>query len=91
LEKQIIRRKIKERRLGAWRNDKADDNNTPSLLNFVSEVLFAGLDFMFNLRSMGSNVWLDSKTLQLAPYYYINGVGGWNYTEYDGVIVITLP
>jgi hypothetical protein len=37
------------------------------------------------------NVWLDSKTLQLAPYYYINGVGGWNYTEYDGVIVITLP
>jgi hypothetical protein len=29
--------------------------------------------------------------LQLAPYYYINGVGGWNYTEYDGVIVITLP
>jgi hypothetical protein len=27
----------------------------------------------------------------LAPYYYINGLGGWNYTEYDGVVVITLP
>ena len=34
---------------------------------------------------------IDAKTYQLAPYYYINGVGGWNYTEYDGVIVITLP
>ena len=34
---------------------------------------------------------VDSKTYQLAPYYYINGLGGWNYTEYDGVVVITLP
>lgn len=34
---------------------------------------------------------LDAKTYQLAPYYYINGVGGWNNTEADGVIVITLP
>ena len=34
---------------------------------------------------------LDAKTYQLAPYYYINGLGGWNNTEYDGVIVITLP
>lgn len=34
---------------------------------------------------------LDAKTYQLAPYYYINGLGGWNYTEYNGVIVITLP
>lgn len=34
---------------------------------------------------------VDNKTYQLAPYYYINGVGGWNNTEYDGVIVITLP
>ena len=34
---------------------------------------------------------IDAKTYQLAPYYYINGLGGWNYTEYDGVIVITLP
>lgn len=31
------------------------------------------------------------KTIQLAPYYYIDGVGGWNYTQYDGVILITLP
>ena len=34
---------------------------------------------------------LDGKTYQLAPYYYIDGVGGWNYTEADGVVVITLP
>ena len=34
---------------------------------------------------------LDDKTYQLAPYYYINGLGGWNNTEYDGVVVITLP
>ena len=34
---------------------------------------------------------VDAKTFQLAPYYYISGLGGWNYTEYDGVIVITLP
>ena len=34
---------------------------------------------------------LDAKTYQLAPYYYINGLGGWNYTEYDGVILIALP
>jgi hypothetical protein len=34
---------------------------------------------------------VDSKTYQLAPYYYISGLGGWNYTEYDGVVVITLP
>ncbi len=34
---------------------------------------------------------VDSKTIQLAPYYYINGVGGWNYTQRDGVVIITLP
>jgi hypothetical protein len=34
---------------------------------------------------------VDNKTYQLAPYYYINGVGGWDKTEADGVIVITLP
>ena len=34
---------------------------------------------------------LDSKTIQLAPYYFIDGLGGWNYTQYDGVVIITLP
>ena len=37
------------------------------------------------------NKWLDEKTLQFAPYYYIDGLGGWNYTQYDEVIVITIP
>ena len=35
---------------------------------------------------------IDAKTYQLAPYYYVNSLGGgWNNTEYDGIIVITLP
>lgn len=41
--------------------------------------------------SISNNRWVDSNTVQLAPYYYIDGVGGWNCTEYDGIIVITLP
>lgn len=34
---------------------------------------------------------IDAKTIQLAPYYYINGLGGWNNTQKNGVILITLP
>jgi len=34
---------------------------------------------------------IGDKEYQLAPYYYVDGVGGWNQTEVDGVIVITLP
>lgn len=34
---------------------------------------------------------LDAKTIQLAPYYYIDGVGGWNYTQKDGIVIIQLP
>ena len=34
---------------------------------------------------------LDEKTIQLAPYYYIDGVGGWNYSQKDGVVYIVLP
>jgi hypothetical protein len=37
------------------------------------------------------NKFLDAKTIQLAPYYYIDGLGGWNYTQKNGVITITLP
>jgi uncharacterized protein (DUF2147 family) len=29
--------------------------------------------------------------IQFAPYYYINGVGGWNYTQQDGVISLVFP
>lgn len=29
--------------------------------------------------------------IQLAPYYYMDGVGGWNQTAADGVVVITFP
>ena len=27
----------------------------------------------------------------LAPYYYMEGVGGWNYTTYTGVVTIVFP
>ena len=29
--------------------------------------------------------------VQLAPFYYMDGVGGWEYANQDGVIVITFP
>lgn len=29
--------------------------------------------------------------VQLAPYYYMEGVGGWNQTKKDGVVMITFP
>lgn len=35
---------------------------------------------------------LDEKTIQLAPYYFIDSLGGgWNYTQKDGVVYIVLP
>lgn len=38
------------------------------------------------------SMWLDSKTLQLAPYYYVPALGGgWNNTQNNGVIIVTLP
>ncbi len=39
-----------------------------------------------------SNKWLDDKTFQIAPFYYIPAVGGgWNYSQTNGVIMIALP
>ncbi len=29
--------------------------------------------------------------VHLAPFYYMNGVGGWNYTQNDGIITIIFP
>lgn len=37
------------------------------------------------------NKWLDDKTVQLAPFYYIEDLGGWNNTAVNGVVIITLP
>lgn len=37
------------------------------------------------------NKWIDAKTVQLAPYYYINGIGGWDNTQKNNTIIITLP
>lgn len=45
----------------------------------------------FKEISSEHNKWIDAKTAQFAPYYYIQDLGGWNKTQYDGVIVITLP
>lgn len=29
--------------------------------------------------------------IQIAPFYYMNGVGGWNYSQQDGYVIITFP
>ena len=29
--------------------------------------------------------------IQIAPFYYTNGVGGWNYSQQDGYVIITFP
>lgn len=31
------------------------------------------------------------KQIQIAPFYYMNGIGGWNYTQNAGMVVITFP
>ena len=31
------------------------------------------------------------KEIQLAPYYYLFNVGGWPYTDEDGILIITFP
>ena len=36
----------------------------------------------------------DGKTpgqVQFAPYYYMDGVGGWNNTQTNGIVIITFP
>ena len=45
----------------------------------------------FDGLSSKQNKKLDDKTIQLAPYFYVSGMGGWNESENDGVIIITLP
>ena len=29
--------------------------------------------------------------IQIAPFYYMSGLGGWNYSQYDDLIIITFP
>ena len=60
------------------------DKSQPILAHHAS-------DFMDGVSNFKFSKFLDAKTIQLAPYYYIDGVGGWNYTQYDGVVIITLP
>ena len=37
------------------------------------------------------NKFLSDKVIQLAPYYYIDGLDGWNQTQKDGIVLIQLP
>lgn len=37
------------------------------------------------------NKFLSDKVIQLAPYYYIDGLGGWNQTQNDDIVLIQLP
>ena len=56
-----------------------------------SQAIYAYPPSAFQNLPLTFNKWVDDKTVQLAPYYYIKNLGGWNYTKADGVIVITLP
>lgn len=59
------------------------DSNSP--IYAYPPTAFSGINPKFN-------TFIDDKTVQLAPYYYIPALeGGWDYTQADGVIVITLP
>lgn len=63
-------------------------------LNYQADIkqqIFAFHPSRFQNISPNFNKWLDDKRVQLAPYYYIDGVGGWNQTQSNGVIIITLP
>ena len=42
-------------------------------------------------QDVESNGVLVPGQVQLAPYYYMDGVGGWNYADQDGSIIITFP
>ena len=56
-----------------------------------NQPIYARHPTSFKDISSEHNKWIDAKTAQFAPYYYIQDLGGWNKTQYDGVIVITLP
>lgn len=42
-------------------------------------------------QDVESNGVLLPGQIQMAPYYYMDGVGGWNYADEDGAIIITFP
>ena len=42
-------------------------------------------------QDLSSNGVLLPGQVQMAPYYYMDGVGGWNYADDDGSIIITFP
>jgi hypothetical protein len=56
-----------------------------------SQPIYAYHPSSFSL-SGAFNKWVDDKTVQLAPYYYIPALGGgFDYTAKDNIIIITLP
>lgn len=63
-------------------------------LNYQADTkqpIFANHPSRFQNQSPNFNKWLDDKRVQLAPYYYIEDVGGWNESQANNVIIITLP
>ena len=59
------------------------DGNSP--IYAYPPTAFDGLDPKFNK-------FLDDKTVQLAPYFYVPSLGGgFDYTAVEGTIIITLP
>ena len=45
----------------------------------------------FNGIESDKSMVVDEGIFQLAPYIYITGLGGWNYTQANGVVYIGLP
>lgn len=70
----------------------------PSYSAFVMMYHPAQFTSLCDESNFGHNVVLsyqeDGKTpgqIQLAPYYYMDGVGGWNATQEDRAVIITFP
>ena len=67
---------------------------------FATGYLYSGTDMVYALHPSEAyedpamwqhNCEIEEGVFQLAPYYYMFGLGGWDYTQEDGIIVITLP
>ncbi|MFV0391653.1 MAG: hypothetical protein ACK5KP_07215 [Paludibacteraceae bacterium] len=76
------------------------ENNLVSFASFFIGVnyeadskqpIYAYHSSSFQNLSPDFSKWVDAKTVQLAPYYYITGLGGWNNTQKNNIIIITLP
>lgn len=63
-------------------------------INIISPASFSSFASESALAKSYVKAWQDNglpAQVQLAPYYYMMSVGGWNYSTADDMIVITFP